>query len=142
MADILTLSPAPARASQAETLPALLLRRCVETATLAGRAPTPGLLREILRSAPATIARLTNDTFLVQSACWQCLRQAEGRLNRGAITVMEFDKLVAFWLESFAGKDLGLHTSVLTLLNILADAEGGAVPSPPAPPANHKPYWK
>ena len=82
-----------------------LLRYCIDTAKLSGRALTVDLLRKIQLSAAKTPAQLAEDGWKQKSTCWHCLREAEARLDTKEIEEADFDRILHFWMTDYLTLD-------------------------------------
>jgi hypothetical protein len=143
MADVIAFTPRPPRpSSHTESLHVILLRHCVDTVTLAGRSPTLRQVREVLMSSPRGSVDLADDDFVAHSVCWNFVGDAERRAMAGLIPDPEFERILHFWTQGFAGKEPKLRGALLQMLDLLIDAEPAAPSPAPLPaPADGVPPW-
>lgn len=132
MPNVINLFPRPPSGSKDPRL--TLLHSLIETAQLAGSVHnlSLSLLCDLLESAPRSDRELVNDDWAARSFCWRCLLAMEERFNRGEIPENVFDRLINFWVQSFAVRDAGLKNRVLTELKMLAEAIPGQSSKHPA----------
>lgn len=99
-----------------------LLRYCIDTAKYSGRTLSIDLLREIQLSAPLGNHHLTDEAFLAGSTCWQCIREAEERMEAGAIPKTDFMRVLHFWIKDYATLDVKPRSSIDVMFAVLVDA--------------------
>jgi|SRR5579871_24046 len=99
-----------------------LVRYCIDTARLAGRLLTVGLLREIQLSAPTSPAQISDEAWAARSICWQCLNEAEARLDAGEIAEVDFQRILNFFVRDYACLDPKPRGTVDVMFACLADA--------------------
>lgn len=99
-----------------------LLRYCIDTAKYSGRTLSIDLLREIQLSAPLGNHHLADEAWLGSSTCWQCLKQAEERMNQGEIPNTDFLRVLNFWIKDYATLDIKPRSSIDVMFAVLVDA--------------------
>jgi hypothetical protein len=99
-----------------------LVRHCIDTAKLAGRPLSVGLLREIQISAPASSAQLSDEGWGERSTCWQCLNEAEARLDAGEIVEADFNRILTFWTKDYCSLDIKPRSTIDVMFAVLVDA--------------------
>ncbi len=99
-----------------------LLRYCIDTGKLAGRPLSVDLLRRIQLSAPLTADQLKNKDWLAQSTCWQCLGEAERRLEQGEIAEEDFDRIASFWTADYFQLDQKPRATIDVMFAALVDS--------------------
>jgi hypothetical protein len=99
-----------------------LLRYCIDTAKYSGRTLSIDLLREIQLSAPLGNHHLADEAWLGSSTCWQCLKEAEERMNQGEIPNTDFLRVLNFWIKDYATLDVKPRSSIDVMFAVLVDA--------------------
>lgn len=99
-----------------------LLRYCIDTAKYSGRTLSIDLLREIQLSAPLGNHHLADEAWLGSSTCWQCLKEAEERMNQGEIPNTDFMRVLNFWVKDYATLDVKPRSSIDVMFAVLVDA--------------------
>ena len=99
-----------------------LLRYCIDTAKFAGRPLCVDLLRRIQLSAPTSTAQLADDTWSQSSICWQCLQEAEARIDLGEVAEVDFERILTFWTKDYANLDIKPRSTIDVMFAVLADA--------------------
>lgn len=99
-----------------------LLRYCIDTAKYSGRTLSIDLLRDIQLSAPLGNHHLADEAWLGSSTCWQCLKEAEERMNQGEIPNTDFMRVLNFWIKDYATLDVKPRSSIDVMFAVLVDA--------------------
>lgn len=99
-----------------------LLRYCIDTAELAGREISVRLLREIQLSGLASREELNDADLISRRAFYQCLREAEARLDRGEIEEEDFQRILDFWMNDYANLDMKPKGTIAVMFAALADS--------------------
>lgn len=99
-----------------------LIRHCIDTGRFANRPLSVGLLREIQLSAPTSPAQLSDEGWAARSTCWQCLNEAEARLDAGEIAEVDFNRILNYWAKDYASWDVKPRSSVDAMAAVLTDA--------------------
>jgi hypothetical protein len=99
-----------------------LLRHCIDTAKYSGRTLSIELLREIQLSAPLGNHHLADKQWLADSTCWQCIRDAEERMNQGSVPKTDFMRVLNFWTRDYATLDIKPRSSIDVMFAVLVDA--------------------
>lgn len=99
-----------------------LLRYCIDTAKYAGRLLSVSLLREIQLSAPASPSQIAEEQWLATSTCWQCIKEAETRMEAGDVSHTDFMRIVNFWCKDWATLDIKPRSSIDAMFAVLVDA--------------------
>lgn len=99
-----------------------LLRYCIDTAKYSGRTLSIELLRDIQLSAPLGSHHLADEAWLGSSTCWQCLKEAEERMNQGELPKTDFMRVLNFWVKDYATLDVKPRSSIDVMFAVLVDA--------------------
>lgn len=105
-----------------------ILRHCIDTAKLAGRPLSVALLRQIQLTAPRKEGQMSDERWQEASVCWQCLREAEIRLEAGEISERDFNQVYDFWIQDYYTLDNRPRSSIDVSFAVLADAFCGEEP--------------
>jgi len=99
-----------------------LLRHCIDTAKYADRSLSVSLLREIQLTAPTSPNQIGEEQWLQTSTCWQCIQEAETRMEAGEVPDTDFMRIVNFWTKDYATLDVKPRSSIDVMFAVLADA--------------------
>lgn len=99
-----------------------LLRYCIDTAKLSGRPLSVQLLRDIQLSGPVSRVQLGDNDWAARSDCWQCLNEAEARLDEGQVEAVDFDRILNFWTRDYAELDPEPKSTIGVMFASLLDS--------------------
>ena len=99
-----------------------LILHCIDTGKLAGRPLSVALLREIQLSAPANAEELGSDQWAENSTCWQCILEAERRMEQGLVPDFDFQRILNFWTKDYMRLDTEPRSTIDVMFAVLCDA--------------------
>ena len=99
-----------------------LLLHCIDTGKLAGRPLSVALLREIQLSAPANAEELGSDQWAENSVCWQCVLEAERRMEQGLVSDFDFQRILTYWTKDYLRLDVKPRSTIDVMFAVLGDA--------------------
>ncbi|RKR84196.1 TraM-binding TraD/TraG-like protein [Mucilaginibacter gracilis] len=97
-----------------------LLRNTIDLCMIARGIVSVPLIRDVILSAPVSVAQIDTDEWKNKSLCWKLLLEGYGRdLDKWARH--DFDSTASFWLEEYPNLAEKTRSSILSTLTTMMD---------------------
>lgn len=97
-----------------------LLRNTIDLAMIARGTVSVSLIRDIILSAPTSIAQIDMDEWKSKSICWKLLLEGHAK-DLDKWVKYDFDSTASFWLEEYPNLAERTRSSILSTLTTMMD---------------------